>query len=248
MWQYKKVEQALFRWHKWRRSIVGGWITPGDLKELSLSQLKLRVRKELNTLNLPGSLWFELYWICCVSSEYNFDYETSFRKILVPDWLQLPYEPSLSDYKIIPGTRMYPPDIWDEGDIQFYAKQRGLWGIKFCDDHGRITRVDRKPLYPKNFELRIFLASDHEFYQVLNRLQGRPKRFDKIGKCPQYSDRLAVQCAVHCDRDGMKYVEIAERFGLPVTKPYSNPQSNPVIHLIRKGRKLISGLRENTSE
>jgi hypothetical protein len=248
MWQYKKVEQALFRWDKWRQSIVGGWITPGDLKELPLSQLKLRVREELNKLNLPGSLWFELYWICCVSSEYNFDYETSFKKILVPDWLPLPYEPSLYDYEIRSRTRMYPPDIWDEGDIQFSAKQRGLWGIKFYDENGRIEEVDRSLLYPKNFELRIFLPSDHELYRVLNRLQGRPKNVNKIGKYPLYSDRLAVQCAVLCDRDAMTYVKIAERFGLPVTKPIFSSQSNHVIHLIRRGRKLINDLGENIPE
>ncbi len=248
MWQYKKVEQALFRWYKWRQSIVSGWITPGDLKELPLSQLKLRVREELNKLNLPSSLWFELYWICCVSSEYNFDYETSFKKILVPDWLPLPYEPSLSDYEIRSKTRMYPPDIWDEGDIQFNAKRMGLWGIKFYDEHGRIEEVDRSYLYPKDFELRIFLPSEHEFYQVLNGLQGRPKKFGGIGRYPHHSDRLAVQCAVLCDRDTMKYVEIAKRFGLPVTKPNFSSQSNPVIHLIRRGRKLISDLRENTPE
>ncbi len=232
MWQYETVERALFQWHKWRRSILGEWIALSELEELPLRQLKFKAREELNKLNLPRSLWLELYWICCVSSECNFDYEASFKNILVPAWLPLPYDPSLSDYQIELGTRMYPPPIWDEGDMQFHARRMGLWGL-----------ANRKLLYPKEYEFRIFLPSHHELYDVLNRLKGRPKRSDKSGKHPSHSDRLAVKCATLRDRYLVKNVEVAKRFGFPVKKPYSSLQSNHVMHLIRRGRKLISELQ-----
>lgn len=76
---------------------------------------------------------------------------------------------------------------------------------------------------------------------MLKDIRGRPGIRGKRGHIPRYPDRLAVQCAALKD-GGMSYVEIAERFHLPVTTPIFSDQSDVARHLVRRGRKLLREL------
>jgi hypothetical protein len=83
------------------------------------------------------------------------------------------------------------------------------------------------------------LHSDHELFVLLKEQRGRPGRSRKLGRPLQYSDRLAVQCAVLRDNYDMKNVQIPDRLKLRKTKPYNSWQSDVVVNLIRRGRKLL---------
>ncbi len=196
-----------------------------------MEQLKLEARTELHKLDFPDSLWLELYWICCVESDYSFDYETTFENIAVPNWLPLPFDSQVS-LKIAPGIRMYPPAIYHEGDMDFLASHFGSWIL--IDDI--IGRPDVLGWFG------IFLSSIHELLALLKKSKGRPKKSGKIGRRPEYSDRLAVQCAALKDEPEMTYVKIAKTLGLPTerNKETTQEESRTARHLVRRGRKLIS--------
>lgn len=221
------MERALFRWQKWRRSIISPWVEPyKKLEEMPPDQLKLEARQELQKLNLPVTMLLELYWICSVTSDYNLDYPSSFDRIVIPDWLSLPPKPSRFVHfpKLKLGTRIYPPHVMGEKDKEFFMYQHGLETIDIS--------------YPSEDIFWIFLTPEHEFFYVLKQLKGHPKRCGKPGRVPSYSDRLAVRCAA-LNSLGISCVQIAKEFGLPVQKPYESQQSNTTRHLVERGRRLI---------
>ncbi len=227
MWQPQTVERALFRWAKWRKSIIDTWMLAETEPVLLLKQMALRVDGALENLGLPASLWLKLYWMCCVTSDYNLDYEASLSNIVIPAW----FPPvSFSVYKLEPGIRMCPPRVLDEGDIEFDAWHEGYWGL-----------ANQHLFYPGYCAFDIFLPSGHELYLVLNKLRGRPKKSRNVGRL-HYSDRLAAQCFALKDGCNMTYVEIAERLNLRITKPWESRQSDVAVHLVGRGGKLLGEL------
>ena len=96
------------------------------MENVAVLDLKKTAREELKSLVFPNSLWLQLYWICCIYSEYNFDYHESFEKIVIPEQLPMPFEPSMGQYLLEGGMRIYPPAVWDEKDAIFYASHHGF--------------------------------------------------------------------------------------------------------------------------
>lgn len=223
MWQPRQVEQALFRWGKWRCSLIDQWVrTEAELSELSPDKLKLDVKHRLRKTGLAGAR-IEVYWICSLVSDLNLDNSASFDKIVIPDWLQwwpVPYHDPLS---LNPGARMYPPWLVSENDIDFAKRQYGSES-RFLKPPGLTSML---------------LSPDHELYSVIEPLRGRPRKRHKPGRPPRYPDRLAVKCAALSTQE-LTYVEIAKQLGLPVTKPELSEQSDVVRHLISRGSKLIN--------
>lgn len=218
MWKPETVERALFRWRRWRQTIVNQWVN-SDLE--SLSDLKSRAEDQLLLLNFPESLWLELYWISVVAADFCFNDESSFDRIVVPAGLCV--DQRLASYDLPPGTRVYPPRIWSEKDIDFASRQLG-W--------------PKTMLYSKPLDMYVYLPSDHELYSVLSKLKGRPKKnLGKRGRRPLFSDRLAVRCA--SKRPDRTFVEIAKMFGLPTQRYIFSEQSDTVRHLVARGRKLL---------
>jgi len=232
MWIDKTVERALFNWQKWRKSLIAQWSDLStELDKLDLKQLKLIAAKALDRLDFPSSTWLQLYWICCVVSDYHFDYEDSFDNIVIPNWLPMPFDPPIS-LQIEPGIRMYPPAIYTERDIQFLASKLGTW----------ILGVDITLLSDRMGWLGILIPSHHEVCSLLEELRGRPKESRKVGKHPDYSDRIAIKCAVLKDESPITYVEIAKKLGLPIKPDVFGVRSDTVRHLTSRGRNLISSL------
>ena len=223
MWQPRQVEQALFRWGKWRCLLLDQWVRPeAKLIELSPDKLKLGVKRRLRKIGLAG-VRIEVYWICSLVSDLNLDNSASFDKIVIPDWLQwwpLAYQDPLS---LKPGARMHPPWLVSENDIDFAKRQYG---------------ADSRFLKPAGLTFML-LSPDHELYSVIEPLRGRPRKRHKPGRPLRYPDHLAVKCAV-LRTQRLTYVEIAKRLGLPVTKPELSEQSDVVRHLISRGNKLIN--------
>ena len=93
MWMHESVERALFSWSKWQYSLIRQWSNlDAELENFDPGQLKLRAKTSLDMLGFTSSTWLQLYWICCVASDYSFDYQDSFSNIVVPDWLPLPFD------------------------------------------------------------------------------------------------------------------------------------------------------------
>jgi hypothetical protein len=223
MWQPPMVERALFRWHKWRKSIINYWVECRFDLNLSLSLPDLLIARRLRELDLHVSHILELYWICCVSSDYNFDYPATYKKIATPLNLQM------RGHEIKPGIRIYPPTIMDEKDLIFESDQRGL-------------QIDKlKELYSISNDT-ILLQSGHELFSVLSKMRGRPRKHSKRGPIPRYSDHLAVRCAALKDYSKISYVGIAEMFKLPISRPFESKQSDVAVNLVNRGRKLLKEL------
>jgi hypothetical protein len=219
MWRPNTVERALFRWKKWRNSIIKHWA----VWKYDKDWLEKVVSQELGELGLPASSLLEIYWISCLTSDYNLDYTTTYARIVTPTGLKK------GGFEVNPGIKIYPPQVIREEDVKFESSQYG------------IPRDALIRLYSYASSDRLLLKSDHELLGVLKDLRGRPGIRGKQGPIPHYHDRLAVQCAALKDR-GMSYVEIAKRLGLPVTRRYSSYQSDVVRHLVRRGRKLLREL------
>lgn len=223
MWQPNIVERALFKWHKWRNSIIKNWVEWKHNQDTPKSLLDIAVGQELKEMGLPVLTILEIYWISCLTSDYNLDYPTTYTKIVTPAGLKQ------GGYEINPGIKIYPPPVISDKDLKFESRQFG-----FSKD----TLIT---LYSDSSSYKLLLQSDQELLDVLKRMRGRPGTRGKRGPVPHYSDRVAVQCAALKD-DGMSYVEIAERLHLPVTRPYSSRQSDVTVNLVQRGRKLLREL------
>jgi hypothetical protein len=237
MWSHEKVERALFSWWKWRQSIMQQWIiVDEELIGLTHNKLREKIQQELTGMGFPISLWLEVYWVCCVISDHNLDDWSTYDNIVIPAWLLSFDYPYRELDHIEAEMRCYPPEILNERDLDHFARQY-MGGVL----------PDRSILYPRERHFRIFLPSQHEFYNVLGMFKGRPRTTKKRGKPSKYSDRLAIRCAVMRDEYRMKYVEIAQRFDLPRTKPYDSWQSDVTRQLIYRGRRLLQNLEDSIS-
>jgi hypothetical protein len=219
MWQPNTVERALFQWRKWRNSILrnwAGWKYDKDWLEKVVSQ-------ELEELGLPGLFFLEIYWISCLTSDYNLDYPATYTRIVTPGGLKK------GGYEIDPGIKIYPPQVVYEEDLKFESRQYGI---------SKDALIRRYSYYSS---YRLLLKSGHELLSMLKDMRGRPVIKGKRGPVPRYPDRLAVQCAALKD-SGMSYVEIAKQLKLPVTTPELSEQSDVARHLVRRGRTLLRGL------
>jgi hypothetical protein len=196
MWKPEIVERALFRWPRWRKSIIMQWSQRLDYPtEAHVDDLKIPASKELQKLGLSlVSPLLGLYWICCVASDYNMDFESTFKKITVPPWLPLPPNPTVFEHypELEPGSRMYPPFVSTSKDRPFY-----LHNYEFPQ---HVDRIEEASFW-------IFIEDDHELVPILNIMKGRPKKsHNPLGAIPDYSDRLAVACAVLKENKFMTYV------------------------------------------
>jgi hypothetical protein len=120
-------ERALHRWDRWLESIGRGReLLRSSGSHSSLEEMRELASRTLADLGFPGCTVFELYWLCCVFSDYeecvgNYDsWGFKFEKIILPDWFPLPFgfkaEPTLN----FGGKRIYPPEVWDEADLRFW--------------------------------------------------------------------------------------------------------------------------------
>ena len=102
------AERRLFSWDRWRASIIRQWANlDRKLDRLSREESKNVAREALRELTLPCSAGMELYWICCVASDFTINYEPSFDNIRIPKWLPLPWDESLGS--LCTGQRVLPP-------------------------------------------------------------------------------------------------------------------------------------------
>jgi len=228
MWTSDKVERALFIWPEWRTSIIREWMNPTvGLEEMRLEQIREIVGAEMSNMKFPKSVLLEMYWYCCVLSDYSMDNWITFDKILVPTWLPSVYDPILN-YEFKPRGRIGPPFIIGEGDLALRHKKI----------FGTYTGKPDYDLIPREKEAQVFLPSDHEFYPFLNEFRGRTrKRRKPVGRYPTHSDRMAVTCYM-LKQHGATYVQIADKLNLPIEDCVTFNRSSAAMHLVGRGEKL----------
>lgn len=219
-------------WGKWRGSIIEEWgLSRDNLAGLTLKQVRQKVGATIQSMGLPRCLWLEIYWVCCVASDYVIDDSATYKNIVRTEWLTSLYAPAFPDWEVPAGKRAYPPSILDEEDID-YELRRLLGG------HTPPGEVAARHRHISECSFRIFLPAHHELYEVLGRLKGRPRLRRKPGKPPVHSDRIAVRCAA-LKSSGMTYVQIAKKLELPFYKYFFSYQSDPVRWLVKRGRELM---------
>lgn len=247
----EKVERALFAWPKWRSSLIHYWMSETEwpkssLEVLSLENLRATASAALQELGLEsqGNVMAR-YWICAVASDCNLEYESSFENIIIPLWFPKRFDYRLLRYGLGPfGTRrrlfshawlkahvqmqdnrVYPPMLVTERDMELLRRQSHLGPAVYIPTG--ITRM--------------LLPAGHELYSVIEGLNRRRREQNKIGRPPDYSDRLAVQCAMLNGQIGE--IGIAKKFNLPTETPYFSKRSSTVRRLVKRGKQLIKTYR-----
>jgi len=144
-------ERALHRWKPWLDSIASG---RGVLRTQQPPPPLLAIRevaqKALSGLDFPPCTLFEVYWLCCIFTDYDTKGGFKFDKLILPDWFPLSFgfkAEYLSQFK---GKRIYPPKVWNETDRLFWFQ-----GTKWHKLHQkrkelsifRITQIEISYLY-----------------------------------------------------------------------------------------------------
>jgi hypothetical protein len=228
MWDYRRVERALFSWRKWTASIVEQWClvgaTPGEIWK--------RAGTILDSMCLPADIQFATYWVCCVASDCVIDDYVTYQKIVVPSWLPALYTdiplPRRPRYKIQVGERFFPPSIFAV-DVDYES----TWVSTDLSSMDWSLVRDKSSIS--------CLSANHELCGILKNLKGRLVIRHKWGRQSEYSDRISVECAVMKDIHRMTYVEIAREYNLPITENHETGywQSDTARHLVSRGRELI---------
>lgn len=218
MWDTEQVGRALFRWEKWRASLVRQWMRKTPLSKISLKDLKTTARTALHELGLKGPI-IECYWICAVDTVRNLD-DVAFEEVFMPEWFPKRYDHRMKQFYLNQRHRFYPPVIITEMDL--------------------LKLKSYNPQVYHKLEIReMTLTQHHPLYTILG-MKGRPKKQSAIGRPSEYSDHCAVVCAAH-KRQGLTYVEIAKKFKLPIIKNRETgyKQSESARNLVERGKKLI---------
>jgi hypothetical protein len=264
MWTQKNVERALFRWDKWKKSIVNEWYLGTDLASLDIRRLRTRSRQALRTLGLTGlggriHIFLEIYWICCVVSDYVFEDPSTYTSIRIPDWLATKYSKLVN-----PSDRILPPQV---DTIDTMTRLQSTNNLEFLHHGGvsrfvpahlkkasqnrrRIEKIDDEPDTVNYFETHvnysIMIFRDDELYGILTASKGKPaKLYRTRKKTYHYPDRLAVTCSSLKDIKNMTYVQIADKFNLPARFRDFTKQSEVARYLVERGRRIISSVGLN---
>lgn len=234
MWHFEKVERALFTWPVWRKSVIHAWVNPiYRLKDSRLRRIREIAGTVMSEMKFPKSVLLEMYWYCCILSDYSMNSWTTFDGIRVPRWLLSVYEPIL-DYDIKPGDRMFPPFIIDEGDLAVQHKK--MFGTYTSKPDYRLIQGEKSD--------QVFLSSEHELYRFLNKFKGRTRRKVKPrGRPPKHSDRMAV-ISYELKLHGATYLKIAKKFKLPTEEFDTFTRSSAAMHLVQRGEKLAREAEE----
>jgi len=172
----KVLERALHSWEKWLVSIDHGrkLLRSGESKT-TLQEMRSAAAQALAELGFQPCTIFQLYWLCCVFSDYQTGSGSfMFEKLVVPNWFPLPfgfeYESWLEN-----GTRIYPPNVWTEADVKFWRNRDPL--VRYMPRE-RVSKYLAEN-YP-NRDFVILLPPDHPVRQFVKR--GRPGKTKTDGE------------------------------------------------------------------
>lgn len=171
----QSFERALHKWEPWLNSIKSARkeFSSSDLHP-PLEEMRSAAKKALKELQFPECTLLEVYWLCCVFSDYDTETGFKFEELKLPDWFPLPYgfkdEERLNKQVLdLKGGRIKPPIIWDEADVNFWQMSDPIFQIT-----GDI------PDYIVNTDLMVILQKDHPIHQYVS--NGRPRKTSSNGE------------------------------------------------------------------
>jgi hypothetical protein len=181
-------ERALDSWDPWLKSITDGRkVLQSSSRHPSLEEMRLLARTTLTELGFSPCNMFELYWLCCIYSDYDTEYvakrhkDFRFERLVLPEWFPLPFgfhheALHLVDFK---GKRILPCEVWTEDDLKWQIRQRmQVYPPHFVGREGTVP-VDRRGLAEKGVaeylaDWAIVIAADHLIHKFVKR--GRPTK------------------------------------------------------------------------
>ena len=178
-------ERALHSWDRWLCSVSNGRKTLRfrDLHP-SLEEMRAVAMKMLAELDFPACRVFELYWLCCVFADYQTEHGFKFDKLILPDWFPFPsglkwtafgFDSSWSSWNLdFKGKRIFPPDVWDEADREFWFSKSPM-GLYLSPEN----RAKCFQNYP-NRDFIMILPNDHPVRKYIK--QGRPTTTKRDGE------------------------------------------------------------------
>lgn len=136
----------------------------------SLQEMRTTADKTLSELNFSQCTLFELYWLCCVFSDYDTADGFKFDELVLPDWFPLPFGFENEEYLYLDkkalnlmGGRICPPQVWDEAEVKFWRENNPL------------TRTTGEPMeWIPNKDWVVVLPPDHPVRQHIS--HGRPRK------------------------------------------------------------------------
>ncbi len=161
-------ERALHCWDKWLDSIDDGQlILRLSQGHPSLEHMRNTAQKALIKLEFPLCAIFELYWLCCVLTDYKTILGFKFETLILPDWFPLPI--GIEDVMDLnfKGKRIIPPEIWYEADKKFWFDRDPM--IQCLPPKNKAARFQN---YPEDRDFILVVPDDHPVRNFVK--TGRP--------------------------------------------------------------------------
>lgn len=163
----KTFERALHRWKPWLDSIASGrGVLRAQQAPPPLLVMREVAQKTLSELDFSPCTLFELYWLCCIFTDYEIKRGFKFDKLILPDWFPLPFGFKVGYLYQFKGKRIYPPEVWNETDRLFWFQR---------DQMAQITPKERRAEYFQDYPNRDFiliLSTNHPIHAFVKK--GRP--------------------------------------------------------------------------
>ena len=145
----------------------------------SLQYMRSVAQEALARLEFPPCTQIELYWLCCVFTDYWTQGGFIFEKLVLPDWFPLPFgfvDEEYIDKKLLDlKGRIRPPFVWDENDRIFWFEREPL---------SRLLRPELREkhfkTYPENRDFVLLLPDKHPVRKYFRR--GRPNKTKANGE------------------------------------------------------------------
>jgi len=142
-------------------------------------------QQKLEQLAFPFCTIFELYWLCCVFSDYETEGGFYFEKLVLPDWFPFPHGFKHHDDFDLRGKRIYPPEVWNEAKVSLMRERNT--SADYLREPNRSHFLEEM-VPDKDFV--IVLPSDHPVHQFVSR--GRPTKTTADGETLQPHRAITV--------------------------------------------------------
>ncbi len=163
----KTFERALHRWKPWLDSIASGrGVLRTQQSPPPLLVMREVAQKTLSELDFPPCTIFELYWLCCVYTDYDTKENFKFDKLILPDWFPVPFGFKGVYHYEFKRKRIFPPNVWNESDRLFWFER---------DHIVRISSKENREEYFQDFpdkDFILMLSAGHPIHTFVEK--GRP--------------------------------------------------------------------------
>lgn len=179
-------ERVLHRFDQWLDSIgEGRRILVASKSHPSLKGLRDAAKNALTKLRFPPCTIFEIYWLCCMFSDYETEKGFYFEKLTLPDWFPFSHGFKHYDWLDLRGKRIYPPEIWNEAKVQL-KRERNTFAHYLREPERSHFLEEMVP----DRDFVIVLPPDHPIRQIFR--SGRPIKTKQNGETELPHKRIKI--------------------------------------------------------